>query len=116
MFTRCLSHVFVFSIYLSLFQVFLFALIFLITFLFLLISSVLLFIKKKNVFAVPPSSCRASQIHKVPRKTLRNWMKRWDIKSAYPMPRQLKEAAEKKRIIKELTEQAQQLSDELTTH
>ncbi|XP_055625272.1 broad-complex core protein isoforms 1/2/3/4/5-like [Toxorhynchites rutilus septentrionalis] len=55
---------------------------------------------------------RASQIHKVPRKTLRNWMKRWDIKSAYPMPRQLKEAAEKKRIIKELTEQAQQLSDE----
>lgn len=57
---------------------------------------------------------RASQIHKVPRKTLRNWMKRWDIKSAYPMPRQLKEAAEKKRIIKELTEQAQQLSDELT--
>ncbi|XP_055593524.1 broad-complex core protein-like [Uranotaenia lowii] len=49
---------------------------------------------------------RASQIHKVPRKTLRNWMKRWDIKSAYPMPRQLKEAAEKKRIIKELTEQS----------
>lgn len=55
---------------------------------------------------------RASQIHKVPRKTLRNWMKRWDIKSAYPMPRQLKEAAEKKRIIKELTEQAQQIGDE----
>lgn len=59
---------------------------------------------------------RASQIHKVPRKTLRNWMKRWDIKSAYPMPRQLKEAAEKKRIIKELTEQAQQIiGDEPTT-
>ncbi|XP_065076207.1 protein tramtrack, beta isoform isoform X5 [Ochlerotatus camptorhynchus] len=57
---------------------------------------------------------RASQIHKVPRKTLRNWMKRWDIKSAYPMPRQLKEAAEKKRIIKELTEQAQQIGDEPT--
>ncbi|XP_062535867.1 sex determination protein fruitless isoform X1 [Armigeres subalbatus] len=56
---------------------------------------------------------RASQIHKVPRKTLRNWMKRWDIKSAYPMPRQLKEAAEKKRIIKELTEQAQQVGDDL---
>ncbi|XP_061500499.1 broad-complex core protein isoforms 1/2/3/4/5 isoform X2 [Anopheles gambiae] len=50
---------------------------------------------------------RASQMHKVPRKTLRNWMKRWDIKSAYPMPRQLKEAAEKKRIIKELTSQIQ---------
>ncbi|XP_050082198.1 protein jim lovell-like [Anopheles aquasalis] len=50
---------------------------------------------------------RASQMHKVPRKTLRNWMKRWDIKSAYPMPRQLKEAAEKKRIIKELTTQIQ---------
>lgn len=55
---------------------------------------------------------RASQIHKVPRKTLRNWMKRWDIKSAYPMPRQLKEAAEKKRIIKELTEQAQQIGED----
>lgn len=39
-------------------------------------------------------------------------MKRWDIKSAYPMPRQLKEAAEKKRIIKELTEQAQQIGED----
>uniref|UniRef100_A0A0K8TKT7 HTH psq-type domain-containing protein n=1 Tax=Tabanus bromius TaxID=304241 RepID=A0A0K8TKT7_TABBR len=41
---------------------------------------------------------RASQMHKVPRKTLRNWMKRWHIKSAYPMPSQLKQAAEKKRL------------------
>ncbi|XP_055690008.1 protein jim lovell-like [Lutzomyia longipalpis] len=41
---------------------------------------------------------RASQIHKVPRKTLRNWMKRWDIKSSFPMPRQLRQAAEKKRL------------------
>lgn len=40
---------------------------------------------------------RASQMHGVPRKTLRNWMKRWDIKSAYPMPYQLKRAAEKKK-------------------
>lgn len=39
----------------------------------------------------------ASQIHRVPRKTLRNWMKRWHIKSVYPMPHQLKQAAEKKR-------------------
>ncbi|XP_031616912.1 longitudinals lacking protein, isoforms J/P/Q/S/Z [Contarinia nasturtii] len=42
---------------------------------------------------------RASQIHGVPRKTLRNWMKRWHIKSVYPMPYQLKKAAEKKRNI-----------------
>lgn len=42
---------------------------------------------------------RASQIHGVPRKTLRNWMKRWHIKSVYPMPYQLKKAAEKKRLI-----------------
>lgn len=40
---------------------------------------------------------RASQIHGVPRKTLRNWMKRWHIKSVYPMPYQLKKAAEMKR-------------------
>lgn len=39
-------------------------------------------------------------MHKVPRKTLRNWMKRWDIKSAYPMPVQLKQAAENKRRAK----------------
>ncbi|GAB0100693.1 broad-complex core protein isoforms 1/2/3/4/5 [Sergentomyia squamirostris] len=44
---------------------------------------------------------RASQIHKVPRKTLRNWMKRWDIKSSFPMPRQLRQAAEKKRMRKQ---------------
>ncbi|KAG4076786.1 hypothetical protein HA402_009132 [Bradysia odoriphaga] len=43
---------------------------------------------------------RASQIHKVPRKTLRNWMKRWHIKSAFPMPRQLKQAAENKKLKK----------------
>lgn len=40
-------------------------------------------------------------MHKVPRKTLRNWMKRWDIKSAYPMPVQLKQAAENKRRAKD---------------
>lgn len=43
---------------------------------------------------------RASQMHKVPRKTLRNWMKRWDIKSAFPMPRQLRQAAEKRKANK----------------
>lgn len=42
---------------------------------------------------------RASQVHKVPRKTLRNWMKRWDIKSSYPMPRQLRQAAEKRKVM-----------------
>lgn len=46
-----------------------------------------------------PNFDRASQIHGVPRKTLRNWMKRWHIKSIYPMPYQLKKAAEKKRQI-----------------
>lgn len=40
---------------------------------------------------------RASQRYKVPRKTLRNWMKRWQIKSVYPMPAQLQRAAEKKK-------------------
>lgn len=40
---------------------------------------------------------RASQQFKVPRKTLRNWMKRWQIKSVYPMPAQLKRAAEKRK-------------------
>lgn len=51
---------------------------------------------------------RASQMHKVPRKTLRNWMKRWDIKSAFPMPRQLRQAAEKRKANKkdEVTEAA----------
>ncbi|XP_055922318.1 uncharacterized protein LOC129953296 [Eupeodes corollae] len=41
---------------------------------------------------------RASRLHQVPRKTLRNWMKRWDIKSQYPMPKQLKDAAKKKKL------------------
>lgn len=46
---------------------------------------------------IPNYRVRASQIHGVPRKTLRNWMKRWHIKSVYPMPYQLKKAAEMKR-------------------
>ncbi|XP_055857981.1 protein tramtrack, alpha isoform-like isoform X2 [Episyrphus balteatus] len=41
---------------------------------------------------------RASRLHQVPRKTLRNWMKRWDIKSQFPMPKQLKDAATKKKL------------------
>ena len=35
-------------------------------------------------------------------------MKRWDIKSAYPMPRQLKDAAEKKKRIKEMNQELNQ--------
>lgn len=40
---------------------------------------------------------KAAQKYRVPRKTLRNWMQRWKIKSAYPMPAQLQRAAEKRR-------------------
>lgn len=36
---------------------------------------------------------KASQKYRVPRKTLRNWMKRWQIKSVHPMPIQLQRAA-----------------------
>uniref|UniRef100_A0A336LRU3 CSON002451 protein n=1 Tax=Culicoides sonorensis TaxID=179676 RepID=A0A336LRU3_CULSO len=41
---------------------------------------------------------KASQKYRVPRKTLRNWMKRWQIKSAHPMPAQLQRAALRKKI------------------
>lgn len=58
---------------------------------------------------------RASQIHGVPRKTLRNWMKRWHIKSVYPMPYQLKKAAEKKRQIVQQQQQQQQQHETQTT-
>lgn len=44
---------------------------------------------------------RAAQTYSVPRKTLRNWMKRLQIKSAYPMPRQLKLAADRKKIMQQ---------------
>ncbi|CAF4956993.1 unnamed protein product [Pieris macdunnoughi] len=37
---------------------------------------------------------RAAQTHKVPRKSLRNWMKRCHIKSSFPMPQQLKQFVE----------------------
>lgn len=40
---------------------------------------------------------KASQKYRVPRKTLRNWMKRWQIKSVHPMPIQLKRAAIKRK-------------------
>lgn len=43
------------------------------------------------------ASHSASQKYNVPRKTLRNWMKRCDIKSVFPMPHQLKKAADRKR-------------------
>lgn len=40
---------------------------------------------------------KASQKYRVPRKTLRNWMKRWKIKSVHPMPIQLQRAAIKRK-------------------
>lgn len=40
---------------------------------------------------------RAAQTYSIPRKTLRNWMKRLHIKSQFPMPKQLKEAAIRKK-------------------
>ncbi|KAG5682065.1 hypothetical protein PVAND_011448 [Polypedilum vanderplanki] len=42
---------------------------------------------------------RAAQSHHVPRKTLRNWMKRLHIKSKFPMPKQLAKAAERKKSV-----------------
>jgi SOS-response transcriptional repressor LexA len=32
----------------------------------------------------------SAKMHGIPRKTLRNWMARWNIKSSYPMPKQLR--------------------------
>ncbi|XP_023711155.1 protein bric-a-brac 2 isoform X7 [Cryptotermes secundus] len=32
----------------------------------------------------------SAKVHGIPRKTLRNWMARWNIKSSHPMPKQLK--------------------------
>jgi hypothetical protein len=32
----------------------------------------------------------SAKVHGIPRKTLRNWMARWNIKSSFPMPEQLK--------------------------
>lgn len=43
---------------------------------------------------------RAAQTYNIPRKTLRNWMKRLSIKSQYPMPKQLAQAAERKKTLK----------------
>ncbi|CRL01692.1 CLUMA_CG014910, isoform A [Clunio marinus] len=40
---------------------------------------------------------RAAQTYSIPRKTLRNWMKRLHIKSKFPMPKQLQAAAERKK-------------------
>jgi len=40
---------------------------------------------------------RSAQTYNIPRKTLRNWMKRLHIKSQFPMPKQLKEAAIRKK-------------------
>ncbi|KAL7032475.1 hypothetical protein ACKWTF_007327 [Chironomus riparius] len=42
---------------------------------------------------------RAAQTYSIPRKTLRNWMKRLHIKSHFPMPKQLAKAAEKKKSL-----------------
>ena len=35
----------------------------------------------------------------IPRKTLRNWMKRLHIKSHFPMPKQLQQAAQRKKSV-----------------
>lgn len=43
----------------------------------------------------------AAQTHKVPRKSLRNWMKRCHIKSSFPMPQQLKQFVENSKKQKE---------------
>lgn len=43
-------------------------------------------------------------------------MKRWDIKSAYPMPRQLKQAAENKKRNKMLNQTVNFKSDEEQIH
>jgi hypothetical protein len=39
----------------------------------------------------------AAQNYNIPRKTLRNWMKRLHIKSKFPMPKQLAKAAQRKK-------------------
>ncbi|XP_052748753.1 uncharacterized protein LOC113514440 isoform X1 [Galleria mellonella] len=49
---------------------------------------------------------RAAQTHKVPRKSLRNWMKRCHIKSSFPMPQQLKQFVENSKKQKEYTYQS----------
>lgn len=64
------------------------------------------------LFILSVNANRASQIHGVPRKTLRNWMKRWHIKSVYPMPYQLKKAAEKKRQTVQQQQQQQKLQQQ----
>lgn len=52
---------------------------------------------KKMKFLASLSSLFYSISHSIPRKTLRNWMKRMHIKSQFPMPKQLKQAAERKK-------------------
>ncbi|XP_041971212.1 protein jim lovell-like isoform X1 [Aricia agestis] len=47
---------------------------------------------------------RAAQTHKVPRKSLRNWMKRCHIKSSFPMPQQLKQFVENSKRQREVPE------------
>ncbi|CAG9577105.1 unnamed protein product [Danaus chrysippus] len=54
---------------------------------------------------------RAAQTHKVPRKSLRNWMKRCHIKSSFPMPQQLKQFVENNKKQRDYQHQENDKSD-----
>ncbi|XP_061381501.1 uncharacterized protein LOC116776544 isoform X1 [Danaus plexippus] len=54
---------------------------------------------------------RAAQTHKVPRKSLRNWMKRCHIKSSFPMPQQLKQFVENSKKQRDYQHQENDKSD-----
>ncbi|XP_050663527.1 uncharacterized protein LOC126964458 isoform X1 [Leptidea sinapis] len=56
---------------------------------------------------------RAAQTHKVPRKSLRNWMKRCHIKSSFPMPQQLKQFVENSKKQRENQEKQEDYDTEL---
>ncbi|KAJ0183028.1 hypothetical protein K1T71_001004 [Dendrolimus kikuchii] len=58
---------------------------------------------------------RAAQTHKVPRKSLRNWMKRCHIKSSFPMPQQLKQFVENSKKQKEYKNYDLQMQSGLQT-
>lgn len=57
------------------------------------------------------SVSRAAQTHKVPRKSLRNWMKRCHIKSSFPMPQQLKQFVENSKKQRDYQHQENDKSD-----
>ncbi|CAH2231593.1 jg17005 [Pararge aegeria aegeria] len=59
---------------------------------------------------------RAAQTHKVPRKSLRNWMKRCHIKSSFPMPQQLKQFVENSKRQREDQELARDAGADFGQH